>query len=69
VQALGSSTKPVTKYRINIKHSFNAYVIKTQNFQRNGKKFSSNGIPVAIAWTTTSEPRKVEPLSTPAIMD
>jgi integrase len=28
-------------------------MIKTQNFQRNGKKFLSNGIPVAIAWTTS----------------
>jgi hypothetical protein len=28
-------------------------MIKTQNFQRNGKKFLGNGIPVAIAWTTS----------------
>jgi hypothetical protein len=67
-QALGSSTKPATKYRIIIGQPFPAHMIKTQDFQRNGKKFSSNGISVAIAWTTTSEPYKVKPLSKRAIM-
>jgi hypothetical protein len=48
-----SDQAPATKYRIIIEQSFNAHMIKTQNFQRNGKKFLGNGIPVAIAWTTS----------------
>ena len=38
-QALGSNTKPSTKYRIIIEQPFNAYMIKTQDFERNGKSF------------------------------
>jgi hypothetical protein len=67
-QAFGSSAKPATKYRIIIGQPFNANMIKTQDFQRNGKKSSSNGISVAIAWTTTGEPCKVNGLSKRAIM-